>query len=211
MTGSQIYSAAWRLLIILFTVQITLTSVARYFTFREEAPPPILANAFAHPFLAVHVFFAMIALVAGPFQFVRLIRQRWPALHRLSGRLYVLGCAIGAPTGIVLALGATAGPMVNIGFAIPGLLCTLYTWLGWRAVMERRFADHENWMLRSYAMIAGAITLRLLIPASAWLGFDFLAAYRVNAWLAWMINLALAEIVIRRRGPSAKRHGLVTA
>jgi hypothetical protein len=53
-------------------------------------------------------------------------------------------------------------------------------------------------MLRSYGVIAVAITLRLLIPASAFLDFDFKAAYRVNSWLAWMINLAVIENVIRR-------------
>ena len=199
MIASQIYSAAWRAAIVLLTIDIAMDSAQRYFTGTVPAPPPILANAFANPFLVIHVAGAMAALLAGPFQFVGWIRARWPAVHRATGRLYVIGCAVGAPSGVVLALGATAGPMVNVGFAIPGVLCVAFTWLGWRAAVERRFDAHRDWMLRSYAMIAGAITLRLLIPASAYLGFDFVEAYRVNSWLAWMINFALAEYVIRRR------------
>jgi hypothetical protein len=43
-----------------------------------------------------------------------------------------------------------------------------------------------------------AITLRLLIPASAFLGFEFVNSYRINSWLAWIINLVLVEYVLRR-------------
>jgi len=208
MIGSQIYSAAWRAAVALLSVEIAIVSMLRYFTSIEEPPPPILANAFADPFLVVHVAGGVLALLTGPLQFVRRIRTRWPSFHRYTGRAYVVGCAITAPTGVVLALGSVAGPMVNIGFAIPGLLCGLFTWLGWRAAVERRFQDHADWMLRSYAMIGAAITLRLLIPASAFLEFDFLAAYRVNAWTAWMINLALAEYAIRRsRGRASATRG----
>ncbi len=204
MIRSPIYSAAWRAALVLLTIDIAIVSVLRYFTNIEPPPPPIVANAFARPFLVIHVFGGVIALLAGPIQFVAPIRARWPSFHRATGRIYVAACAIGAPTGLVLALGATAGPVVSVGFAIPALLCGLFTWLGWRAAVDRRFDDHRAWMLRSYAVIAGAITLRLLIPAAAFLQFDFVEAYRVNAWLAWMINVALAEYAIRRsRRPSA--------
>ena len=48
-------------------------------------------------------------------------------------------------------------------------------------------------MLRSYAMTATAITLRLMIPASMLLGLEFRPAYQVIAWISWMTNLALVE------------------
>jgi hypothetical protein len=62
-------------------------------------------------------------------------------------------------------------------------------------------------MLRSYAVTATAITLRLMIPASALLGLDYLDAYPVIAWLAWMTNLALFEYFIRRHRRSDPRYG----
>jgi uncharacterized membrane protein len=198
MIRSQIYSAAWRTVVVLLSVEIAIVSVLRYFTNIEPPPPPIAANAFANPFLAIHVASSVVALLVGPVQFVRLVRARWPSLHRVTGRLYVVACAIGAPSGFVLALGATAGPIVTVGFGIPALLCAVFTWFGWRAAVERRFDDHREWMLRSYGVITVAITLRLLIPASAFLGFEFEAAYRVNSWLAWMINLVAVEYMMRR-------------
>lgn len=200
---SSIYSTAWRAAVVLFTVQIAVTSVLRYVTGSETPPPPIVANAFASPFLVIHVVASVAALLIGPLQFVRGLRARSPAFHRLTGRAYVVACAIGAPTGLVLAFGTTAGPVAAAGFAIQSLLWPAFTWLGWRAAVERRFDDHRDWMLRSYATTAAAITLRLYLPASLMMGYDFIPAYQLIAWLSWTTNLTLAEHYIRRRRASA--------
>jgi uncharacterized membrane protein len=193
-----IYSAAWRAIVVLLAVEISIVSVLRYVTRSEAPPPPIVANAYADPFLILHVISGVIALLVGPLQFARRIRNRWPAFHRATGLTYVATCAIGAPTGFVLALGSTAGPIASAGFGTQALLLPVFTWLGWRAAVERRFGSHREWMLRSYALIAAAITLRLMIPAAFLLELDFVSAYRVIAWLCWATNLALVEIVIRR-------------
>lgn len=197
-TLAPIYSTVWRALVVLLTLEIALVSALRYVVGSQAAPPPILENAFAFPFLILHVVAGVTALLVAPLQFVRAIRARWPACHRATGRIYIVACAIGAPAGFVLALGTTAGPVASVGFAIPALLWSLFTWLGWRAAAARRFDDHREWMLRSYAITATAITLRLMLPAAGLLGLGFYPAYRVIAWLAWITNLALFEYHIRR-------------
>lgn len=204
MTGklAPIYSAAWRAAVVLLTVQVAIDATLRYLARTQPAPEPILANAFATPFLVLHVIGAMTALLVGPLQFVGAIRSRWPAFHRMTGRIYILGCAIGAPTGLVLALGTSAGPVAAIGFTIPAILWPAFTWLGLRAAIEGRLVDHREWMLRSYALIASGLTLRLMLPAALMSGYDFYPAYRVISWLTWTTNLALCEYVIRRRRPS---------
>ena len=109
-------------------------------------------------------------------------------------------------------MGTTAGPVAATGFAAVAMLSIAFTWLGWRAAVQRQFEAHRVWMLRSWAMTAGAITLRLLLPASAMLGLGFYTAYPVIAWLSWLINLALAEVFIRRgRATTPHRAGLATA
>lgn len=198
-------STAWRLLLVLLTAEVAYSAAARYLTGSETPPSVIVENAFAHPALVIHVAAAMVALVLAPLQFVAWIRRRWPRFHRLNGRLYLLACAVGAPAGFVLAFGVTAGPVAGLGFSIPALLWPLFTWLGWRAAVERRFAEHRAWMLRAYAVVAAAITLRLMLPFSGLvLHIEFFAAYRVIAWLAWIANLALVEAYLRvRRAPYA--------
>lgn len=188
-----------RALVVLLTLEIAVVSVLRYFTHLQAPPEPILANRFAHPFLALHVAGGVTALLLGPLQFVRRIRERFPILHRASGRTYAVACALGAPAGFMLALGTTSGPVAAVSFAIPALLWPLFTWLGVKCAMESRFDEHRQWMLRSYAITSNAITLRLMLPfAGLVLHLPFSEAYPVIAWLSWMTNLALFEIYLRR-------------
>ena len=195
---ARIFSTTWRAAVVLLTVEIAVVSTLRYITNGEAPPPPILANAYANPFLVVHVVGGIIALVVGPLQFVRRVRTRMPALHRATGIIYVGACLVAAPAGFMLALGTTAGPVAGVGFAIPALLLPVFTWLGLRAALDRRFAEHREWMLRSYAIVSVAITLRLMLPASGLLGFEFLPAYQAISCLCWITNLALFEYHIRR-------------
>lgn len=204
-TLAPIYSTVWRAVVVLLTAEVAYVSALRYFTGGDPAPPPILENSFADPFLILHVTGGVTALVLMPLQFVRAIRTRWPALHRATGRLCLLACAIGAPAGFMLALGTTAGPVATVGFAIPAWLWAVFMWLGWRAAVERRFGDHREWMLRAYAIVSTAITLRLMLPATGLLGFEFYPAYRVIAWLSWITNLVLFEYFIRRTRGSTTR------
>jgi hypothetical protein len=127
-------------------------------------------------------------------------------MHRASGRIYVAACLVGAPTGFMLALGTTSGPIAGAGFALLAILAGAFTWLGWRAAVERRFGDHREWMLRSYGLVSAAITLRLMLPTAIFvLGYDFEPAYRAIAWLSWLTNLALVELFIRRKRARAER------
>ncbi len=201
-----IWSAAWRALLMFFAIEIAIVSLMRYVTGGDTPPPPIAANAFAWPFLAIHTVSAGTALLLGPLQFVRRLRTRWPAFHRATGKTWLLACAIAAPSGFVLALGTSAGPIAGAGFALCAVLLAVFSWRGWRAAIERRFDDHRAWMLRSWALIAAAITLRLMLPFSGLvLGLGFYTAYPVIAWLSWLTNLALVETHIRRTRPASRK------
>jgi len=209
---APIYPAAWRAAVVLLSIEIAAVSVLRYVTGSEPPPPPVAANAFANPFLILHAISGVTALLVAPIQFVRTVRTRWPAFHRATGRIYVAACAVGAPTGFMLALGTTSGPVAAVGFAIPAVLWAVFTFLALRAALERKFGAHRDWMLRSYAVTATAITLRLMLPASAMLGLDFFTAYPIIAWLSWMTNLALFEYFIRRgAAPARARPSFATA
>ena len=184
-------------LLLLFTGQVAVDSILRYFTDRQAPPEAILANTFAFPFLPIHAAAGVVALVVAPLQFVSRIRERLPLLHRRSGRVYVAACIVGAPTGLVLAAGTAAGPLTGLGFGLLGILWAAFTFLGIRAAIGGRFADHRAWMFRSYAMAGAAITLRLMIPLSAMLGLPFLQSYQAIAWLCWIVNLAAIELYLR--------------
>ena len=93
---APIYAAAWRGIVVLLIVEIAIVSLMRYVTGGDTPPPPVAANAFAYPFLVIHVVASVIALLVGPLQFVRLLRARLPAVHRATGYVYITACAIGS-------------------------------------------------------------------------------------------------------------------
>jgi uncharacterized membrane protein len=187
-------------LLVLFTGEVAAVSILRYFTTLQTPPEVVTDNAFAHPFLLLHVAGGVTALLIAPLQLVGRIRDRAPQLHRATGRIYALACAVGAPAGFMLALGTTAGPVAGAGFAVSAVLWPVFTFLGIRAAMQGRFDDHRAWMIRSFAITATAITLRLMLPFAGFvLAAPFFPAYRVIAWLSWLTNLAIAELYLRRR------------
>lgn len=164
----------------------------------------ILGNGFARPWLYLHVAGAATALLLVPFQLVKRWRVRGNLVHRWTGRVYVTGCWVGGAGGLVSAFGSFAGPVATAGFATLAVIWIAMNVQGWRTARAGRYAAHREWMLRSFALTFGAVTLRLYLPLAMVLHLPFLEAYRVIAWLAWVPNLLAAEWYLRRRPrPSA--------
>jgi len=186
---------AWGLAAFL-SVAVALFSY-RYVTFSGLLAPNVMENVMARPWIAVHAAGAATALLVGGFQFLPAVRRRRP-LHRWLGRTYAVGCLVGALAALILAPTATAGPVASAGFAILGVLWIWFTVQGWRTARDRRFDAHRRWMIRSFALTFGAVTLRLYLPVGPMLGFDFAQSYVVVSWLSWVPNLALAELYLRR-------------
>lgn len=51
-------------------------------------------------------------------------------------------------------------------------------------------------MLYSYAACFGALTLRILLPMLIILFQDYIAAYRLVAWLCWVPNLLVVRLFL---------------
>jgi len=195
-TLRPLFSTGGSALAALLSIGIALYSY-RYLTGGPMRSAAVLANAFATPFLVLHVSGAATALLVGPFQFIARFRNRRSGLHRVLGRIYVAGCLVGAAGGFPLALGSTAGPIASGGFGTLSVCWFTATLLGWRYARQRHFAEHRVWMLRSWAMTFAAVTLRLALPLPPLLGVDFLDGYRAISWLCWIANLAILELYLR--------------
>jgi hypothetical protein len=82
--------------------------------------------------------------------------------------------------------------------------------LGVAAIRRRDFAQHGDWMLRGYAIGMGAGTQVLTLAAGAViLGPPGELSRALLMGAGWVINLAVAEWVIRKRlAPPARVHAL---
>ena len=157
----------------------------------------VLGNLFARPWLAVHAGMAATALMLGPIQFLPAWR-RIKGAHMWLGRSYVICSILAGLAGLRLAFGTTAGPVAGLGFGTLAVIWLYVTIQAWRLARARRFDEHRRWMIRSFALTFAAVTLRLQTPVSQILGYDFMESYRIIAWSAWVPNLILAEMYLRR-------------
>lgn len=185
-------------LITLLSVAVALVS-ARYLIGVGPFAPNVIENHFVAPWLIVHVGGAVIALLTGAFQFLAPLRRRWPVVHRWTGRAYAVGCLVGGVSGLMLALGTTMGPVALTGFAGLAFGWLVTTTFGWQHALQRRFVEHRQWMIRSWALTLAAVTLRLYLPIGAALGIDIAISYPAISWLCWVPNLIVTEIWLRRR------------
>ena len=146
-----------------------------------------------------HIFASALALALGPFQFLEKLRTRRPALHRWSGRLYLgVGVLVGGFAGLFMAAHAFGGLAARLGFACLAL-GWLYTGLrAYLAIRARNIVYHRRWMVRNFALTFAAVTLRLWLLASMASGIAFELAYPVIAWLCWVPNLLVAELLFNQ-------------
>ena len=176
---------------------------ARYLLDPPQTQEQALGNPLGVPWLFVHVAGAVTALVVGSLQFLPALRRGSGAPHRWTGRVYVAGCLVGGAAGLILAPGSFAGPIASAGFGSLGVLWITVTLLGWRAATQGRFVEHRRWMIRSWALTLAAVTLRIYMPLVGAFDLPFLPWYRAISFLAWVPNLMLAELWLRR--PAAFR------
>jgi uncharacterized membrane protein len=191
-------SLAWTLMAFL-AAGVAVVSMRYALPTPPMASPEVMANPFARPFLPIHAITASIALLVGAFQFVRNRRGGRARWHRASGAVYMACCLASAPAGLLLALGTSAGPIASVGFGVLALVWFYATAQGLRALLAGRYAEHGEWMLRSYALTFAAVTLRLYLPLLPMLGIDFVEGYRAISYLCWIPNLLIAEAMIASR------------
>lgn len=153
----------------------------------------------------LHVGPAIVALLLGPFQVWKRLRRTRPLLHRIVGWIYVLAVTAGSIGGFGLAWTAFGGGITTGGFATLSVLWVSVTGYAVSRAVKGDVQAHRRWMIRSLALTTSAVTLRLIIGTGPAIGFDFDDSYRFAAWACWIINLAVAELYLARRGSLSLR------
>ena len=184
-----------------FALAITAYSL-RYVFLGERAYVPELAPSFyVRPMTVIaHTLFGPIALTLGLVNLHPAIRQRqrWP-VHRWIGRIYLISSIVLAGAGLSLSFHAAGGLVPRTGFGLLAVAVLGTSIMGYRSIRMRDVKHHREWMLRSYALIFAAVTLRIwmAILVTVYQG-QFVPAYRWSAWLCWVPNALFVEWMIRR-------------
>lgn len=191
---------------VVFILAVPIAAYAFWYLLAgERAFPPDLAASFrARPWgIYSHALFGGIAVLLGPLQFRRdLLRRR--RLHRAIGLGFVVTAALTGAVGLAMAPFAFGGAITRIGFGSLGAAVLVAVGTGYRRIRGRDVAGHREWMIRAYALIFAAVTLRLELPfLTVGLG-GFLPAYQVVAWSCWVPNLVAAELYLRSSRVAAR-------
>ena len=163
------------------------------------------ARFFASPVpVIVHIIGATLFCILGALQFLPRLRMKRPSYHRFAGRIVAPAGLAAALSGLWMTLFYPWAP--GDGFALYvmrlffGSAMAASIIYGFVLIRRRDFTHHSEWMMRGYAIGIGAGTQVLTIApfslVSGELPNEGTRAVLMGA--AWVINLAVAEFVIRR-------------
>ncbi len=163
---------------------------------------PSNARFFASPIPVVaHIIGATVFCVLGAFQFVPQLRRRRGGWHRLAGRIVLPAGVIAGLSGMWMAVFYTRPELDMVVRLVFGSAMVASLVLALRAVLRRDIRSHRAWMIRGYAIGIGAgtqvfTTLPWVIANGGAKPGPTTAVVMLIA--GWVINLAVAEVVIRR-------------
>jgi uncharacterized membrane protein len=162
----------------------------------------------------LHVSAAAVYSILGAFQFVPGFRRRKPGWHRAAGKVLVMcGLVVGGSALWMTLFMRPAGSsaLLFVFRLVFGVLMVVSVLRGYTTIRRGRVSQHRAWMMRAYAIGLGAGTQVLTQFVAESLAVPETEVNRALLLGAgWVINLCVAEWVIRGAGPGpAKRGGPV--
>lgn len=123
--------------------------------------------------------------------------------HKFLGRTYLIGGTLGVVF-VVIVLLSTAhkrDPSIIFTNATISLLTLAAAWLtcaamGYRAVRNKRYGLHRDWMIRSYVLAWSFVFCRLVSRVP---GVEDLGGGEAFIWLSWVGPLLICEVLLHWR------------
>jgi uncharacterized membrane protein YozB (DUF420 family) len=202
----------------LVTLGVAMTATVVYLVSAYLPPNPATsrvpgATGVHYWLLVAHIFTAAVAGIAGAVQFFPVLRGKHPRLHRWVGRVYFFGgvfpsSLLALPVAVLAPMGASN----QVGLVVMDLMWGLSAIAGYRAVRQRRFADHRRWMIRNYALTVASPVTRLAtfvmvgvaVPqaGTTYRGDDLALGADIasgSIWLGLLVTVLVAEFYLQRR------------
>jgi len=175
------------------------------------------ARFFAQPIpVVLHILVVIPYSIIGAFQFAPGIRRRNRPWHRAAGRVLGVFGLVAALTGLWMAhfypWPEGDGNGLYVLRLVFGTAMAVSIVLGIDAIVRRRdMAAHGAWMTRAYAIgVAAGTQVLTHLPWFILIGKPGETARTILMGAAWVINLAFAEWVIRRRQARREPSGVRT-
>jgi uncharacterized membrane protein YozB (DUF420 family) len=209
----------WVVPLALLTVIFIAYAVPPYLTLDPARAriQPMPTYASYYPLLVTHIFIGSVALLAACLQVWPWLRRSQPAIHRWSGRVYVAAALTGSVCVLIISPMGLHGANQRVANTILALLWFGTTLAGFRAIRQRRFADHRQWMLRSAALAFSIVAFRfwMLVIFAVFVPQTFTGgevdpaaldqAIGLTSWVSWVVNLLIVEWWLHRHPLRGRR------
>lgn len=193
------------LIAVLAGVYLMLQLTIPYFSFKYDVDFLLTKQHILHVkwwryAFYIHIALSIPILLFGAFQFLTNTKYYRPKMHRNLGKVYVfLVLGFSAPSAFIMAIYANGGFWSKTSFLLTAFFWWYFTFKAFTKVKQSKFDSHKNYMIRSYALTLSALTLRLyVLILPFFLHLHAKEMYTLVAWLSWVPNLLIAEIIIRK-------------
>ncbi len=147
--------------------------------------------------LLPHAIAGAFVLLLAPLQFSDSLRRRFAGLHRVLGRLYVVGAFVLAPLGAYIQYLEERQGFPR-SFTILGVIDAVMlfgtTLIALIFAIKRKIAQHRQWMIRSFAVALVFVEVRFILGVTGWetLGVEIVQAV---IWSCLAMSLLFADII----------------
>ncbi|WP_231734757.1 DUF2306 domain-containing protein [Bacillus sp. FJAT-29937] len=194
--------------VIIFAFVLAISAIVRYFVLDPASTNTTLVEQGMNMYdfhnqpwnivLFAHIITASLAILIGPFQFFKKLRNKRKSLHRNMGKVYLVSILISGITGIYLSFFAFGGVISKLGFFSLSTAWLVTTYLAYKNIRMKRIQEHERWMYRSYAVTFVAVTFRIWSAAIGYSLDNFAIGYTAAIWVSLIGNLVIMEIWLRK-------------
>lgn len=128
--------------------------------------------------------------------------QRFFAVHRWLGGTYLLAGTFASLLALALALLAPHEPSsIAVATNTIAVVWLAFSAMAWRAVRNRRFKVHRDWMVRSYVVTWTFVFCRMAmqLPLFPGLGAEAVTA---TIWISFITPVLACELVMQWRSTS---------
>jgi uncharacterized membrane protein len=192
----------WILIIVLAIIigiyPIIYFLIDRKFGLLGSKSDELLANIFWNIGFYTHIILGGLALLIGWMQFSSGLRTNNITLHKQIGKIYLIAVFSSSIAGIYIGFYATGGLISSLGFICLGIIWFCTTFKAYLYIKNKNIEQHKKLMVYSYAACFAAVTLRMWLPFLQVIFGDFETAYRIVAWLCWIPNIIVANIITRQ-------------
>jgi uncharacterized membrane protein len=192
--------------LLLFLTSIPIVTAAlKIYEIPTGQLPPDAAKFAAVPWsMFLHALGGLLFGLLGPIQFAGVLKRSFGRLHCVTGRVFVVaGLLLGLSSLRLLAEFPDTSTLVLVSARLlAGLAVAVSLILAVVAIRRRDVTRHKAWMIRAYAIGMGPATISFIMFPIFLITGEPIEGYAADFLFvaSWVINILIAERVIRRTG-----------